>query len=324
MPPVVPSPIHRRRRLGIELRRLREAAGLTGDQVIERVGWASASKLSRLENGRSRPDLQDILALLDVYQATDEVREELTEITKASGDIRGWLRSYPVMTQQQLTYAELEAGCAEIREYSQVMVPGLLQTSAYARVRILSTRMDNADVATDESETEKEVAARLARQSLLNRSIDAPSYLAILEEAALGQRAGPAEMMREQVIRLCELAQLPHVTLQLLPRDAQIRDWYLPPTSFSLYRFADPQDPETLAFEGDFLQFLVSDRNHLDRYKMAFEWLRQTALSPADTLSWLSTAASRASGGPASPISVQGPATAPAQRGRPADRLTER
>ena len=60
VPPAAPSPIMRRRRLGIELRRLREAAGLTGDQVIERIGWASASKLSRLENGRSRPDPQDV------------------------------------------------------------------------------------------------------------------------------------------------------------------------------------------------------------------------------------------------------------------------
>lgn len=68
--------------VGHELRRLREAAGLTGDQVIERIGWASASKLSRLENGRSRPDPQDVLDLLDLYGADEALREELLGITQ--------------------------------------------------------------------------------------------------------------------------------------------------------------------------------------------------------------------------------------------------
>lgn len=89
MPPAAPSPILRRRRLGVELRRLREAAGLTGDQVIERIGWASASKLSRLENGRSRPDPQDVGDLLDLYGADQAVHDELLGITSEAGDMRG-------------------------------------------------------------------------------------------------------------------------------------------------------------------------------------------------------------------------------------------
>ncbi|GFJ91409.1 hypothetical protein Prum_050510 [Phytohabitans rumicis] len=130
----------RRRRLGAELRRLREAAGLTGDQVIARVGWASASKLSRLENGRSRPDLGDVLDLLDLYDVTGSTREDLIAVTRDAGNTRGWLRSYPVMTQRQRGYAELEAGCAEIFEYGPVILPGLLQTAEYTRVRLLSSR----------------------------------------------------------------------------------------------------------------------------------------------------------------------------------------
>ena len=95
VPPAAPSPIMRRRRFGIELRSLRETAGLTGDQVIERIGWASASKLSRLENGRSRPDPEDVDVLLDLYGADAALREELLGITGEAGDMRGWLQELP-------------------------------------------------------------------------------------------------------------------------------------------------------------------------------------------------------------------------------------
>src|SRR5262245_44591449 len=77
-----PSPILRRRRLGSELRSRREAAGLTGDQVVSRIGWASASKLSRLENGRSRPDLGDVLDLLDLYGVSGAARDDLIAIAR--------------------------------------------------------------------------------------------------------------------------------------------------------------------------------------------------------------------------------------------------
>ncbi|MER7890513.1 helix-turn-helix transcriptional regulator [Micromonospora sp. NPDC094482] len=326
MPPASPSPILRRRRLGTELRRLREAAGLTGDQVIERIGWASASKLSRLENGRSRPDPEDVRDLLDLYGADEALRGELLGITQEAGDIRGWLKNFPVMTQQQRSWAELEAGCAEISEYNPVLVPGLLQTPGYARVRIVSARQVGAGAGdpepTDEPETE--VQARLARQSLLTRAPDAPRYTAVLEEAALGHRAGPPDVLHEQLVQLCELALLPNVTLHVLLRDAPIGDFYLPPTAFSLYRFADPLDPETVAIEGGFTDVMSTEANALNRYKVVFEWLCTAALPASDTLSWLIEATGRLTeaGGPSTV--AYGPATAPAQRRRYSGRLTER
>ena len=291
MPPVPPSPILRRRRLGAELRRLREAAGLTGDQVIDRVGWASASKLSRLENGRSRPDLRDVLDLLDIYGVSGPLREELATITGEAGDMRGWLRSYPVMTQHQRGYAELEAGCADIREYSPVIVPGLLQTPGYARVRIVSSRPLMTDPADPERATtedpETEVAARLARQSLLTRGTEPPRYTAVLEEATLGVRAGPPDVLRGQAAHLRKLATLPNVTIQVLLRETTIANWYLPHTAFSMYRFADPQDPETLAIEGLSTNLVLTDRDELRRYTTLFGMLQSAALSPEETLAWL-------------------------------------
>ncbi|KKK04755.1 helix-turn-helix transcriptional regulator [Micromonospora sp. HK10] len=322
MPPAAPGPILRRRRLGTELRRLRERAGLTGDQVIERIGWASASKLSRLENGRSRPDPDDVGVLLNLYGAGDEQREELLAITLEAGDMRGWLRNFPVMTEQQRAFAELEAGCAEILEYNPVLVPGLLQTAGYARHRIISAarvaeRAGDPEAAED---PETEVRARQARQSLLTRP-DAPRYTAVLEEAALGRRAGPPEMLHDQFAHLCEVAMLPNVTLRLLLRDTRIGDWYLPPTAFSVYRFADPLDPETLAIEGGFTDVMSSEANTLNRYKVVFEWLCSAALSASDTLSWLFEATGRPETAAESTVAY-GPATAPAQRRRASGRLT--
>ncbi|MEU6075576.1 helix-turn-helix transcriptional regulator [Micromonospora sp. NPDC047074] len=326
MPPAAPSPIMRRRRLGVELRRLREVAGLTGDQVIERIGWASASKLSRLENGRSRPDPDDVAVLLDVYGADRAQREELLGIAQEAGDIRGWLRNYPVMTQQQRSFAELESGCAEIREYNPVLVPGLLQTPSYTSLRIASARQVDEEAGDPEAEedVDTEVRARAARQALLTRTADAPRYTAVLEEAALGGRAGPPEVLREQLVQLCELATLPNITLHVLPRDTQIGHLYLPPTAFSVYRFADPLDPETLAIEGGFTDVMSTEANTLNRYKVVFEWLRTAALSESDTLSWLIEATGRLPGAVRASTVAYGSATAPTQRRRSSGRLTER
>lgn len=326
MPPASPSPILRRRRLGTELRRLREAAGLTGDQVIERIGWASASKLSRLENGRSRPDPEDVRTLLELYGADESLRDELLGITLEAGDMRGWLKNFPVMTQQQRSFAELEAGCAEISEYNPVLVPGLLQTAGYAGVRIVSARQVGNQAGDPEptEDPETEVQARLARQSLLVREYDAPRYTAVIEEAALGHRAGPPEVLHEQLVQLCELAMLPNVTLHVLLREARVGDWYLPPTAFSLYRFADPLDPETVAIEGGFTDVMSTDAKTLNRYKVVFEWLCKAALPASDTLSWLIEATGRVTG-TASPSTVAyGSATAPVQRRRQPGRLTDR
>lgn len=296
-----PSPIVRRRRLGTELRRRREAAGLTGDQVIARVGWASASKLSRLENGRSRPDLGDVLDLLDLYGVSGSERDEIVAITRDAANTRGWLREYPVMTQRQRGYAELESGAVDIREYAPAIVPGLLQSPAYARTRILSSAglREPGGV----RDPEAEVAARLARQAILSREVEPPGYDAVLDEAALDGRGGPAEVMREQLDHLCRLTERGNVTIRVLPRHTMVAQWYLPHTAFSLYRFADPADPETAAVEALATDLILTEQPDVAPYTVVFEWLREAALAPQLSLEWLREAALVADGAPAGPHS---------------------
>ncbi len=279
------SPMVRRKRLGAELRTLRDRAGLTGEQVIERVGWPAVSKLSRLENGRSRPDLSDILDLLDLYEVTGADREKIIAIARDAANTRGWWRSFSELGHRQRGYAQLEAGAVDIREYQLTMIPGLLQTLDYARTRVGSVLAIHGNL-----ETEVEVTARQARQAVLTRD-DPPAYTAVIDEAALRRLAAPPDVMQAQVVHLVELAALPSVTLRVLPFAARIREFYLPHTAFSLYRFADPDDPEMVVLETLTSDLHLGDEEDLARYKLVFDWLADAALTPEESVTFLARSA---------------------------------
>jgi len=278
---VTGSPMVRRRRLGAELRTLRDRAGLTGEQVIERVGWPSASKLSRLENGRTRPDLSDIFDLLDLYGVTGADREKLIAIARDAANTRGWWRSFADLGHRQRGYAELEAGVVELREYQQSLIPGLLQTPEYARTRVLSELSVHGRL-----DVEAEVAARQARQALLTAE-NPPHYQAIIDEAALRRRAAPTDVMAAQFARLVELSALPTVTLQVLPLDARIGEYYAPHASFSLYRFADPEDQDIVVLETLTSDLHLSDEEDVSRYRLLTDWLTAAALPPEESVTFL-------------------------------------
>ncbi len=275
------SPMVRRRRLGAELRTLRDRAGLTGDQVIERVGWASASKLSRIENGRTRPDLSDIFDLLDLYGVTGADREKLIAIGRDAANTRGWWRSFAELGHRQRGYAELEAGVVELREYHQSLIPGLLQTADYARTRVLSVLEVYGDL-----DVEAEVAARQARQALLTAA-DPPRYQAVIDEAVLRRTVAPPEVTAAQLARLVELSALSAVTLRVLPMHARIGEYYVPHTSFSLYRFADPEDPDVVVLETLTSDLHLTDEEDVSRYRLLCDWLAAAALPPEESVTFL-------------------------------------
>lgn len=275
---------------------MRAGAGLTGEQVVDRIGWAAKSKLSRLENGRSRPDLADILDLLDLYEVQGRSREDLVSIARDAGNSR-WLRTYPVMTARQRGWAELEATCSFIREYAATTIPGLLQTPEYARVRILSTYGLSTDVPSQRhtrgagEDAETEVCARLARQAILTRPGDPPRYGVVLDEAALSGRGAPPEVLGDQLRHLAELAGLPNVTLRVLPRSAVVAGHFQPQHAFSVYAFADPGDQSTVAVETLGNDVVLTDRQLVRAYSQVFDWLSDAALSEADSVGWLTSAA---------------------------------
>jgi hypothetical protein len=255
---------------------------MTGEQVVSLVGWAAKSKLSRLENGRSRPDLADVLDLLDLYGVSGRKRDQLVAIARDAGNTRAWLRAYPAMTPRQRGYAELEAGSDQIMEYGACIVPGLLQTEEYARLRIMSAPRRPAD-----SDVEAEVAARLARQAVLTRTVEPPRYEVVIDEVALGGRGGPEHVRSAQLARLRSISLLQNVTVRVLRRGSPVGPFYLPYTGFSIYHFADPDDPETVTVETLARELVLSDQESVLRYIQVFDWLRQSAMDPEETKAWL-------------------------------------
>ncbi len=280
------SPIVRRRRFGAELHALREQARLTAVELGAKLGW-SESKVSRLENARVRPNVGDVMDLLDVLGVTDATkREQLIALARDAATTRGWWSAYDGdIDKRQIMSAELENGAVQIREFQPMLVPGLLQCREYAYARFASRSMlglplINVDAAVD---------ARLARQDILTR--DAPlEYQALLDEALLVRRCGPPGARRAQLAHLVKLAELPAVTLRVLPYDAEIEGHYIPPCGFALFRFADPVDPELITLETETSDLHLGDEEDLDRYKASYDQMWQAAFSPEDSVSLLTAA----------------------------------
>ncbi|MEU4402624.1 helix-turn-helix domain-containing protein [Micromonospora orduensis] len=278
--PLPTSPVIRRVRLGAELRQLRRREALTLEQVCDRLGWASTSKLSRIELGQSRPDLADVLDLLDVYQVPSPDRDALIVIARDAATSRGWWKTLGEMSERQRTYAELEAGAAHIVEYQPAVVPGLLQTPAYARLRVAAGTLLAPDV-----DVEVEVRARALRQEVLRRA-DPPRYTAVLAEAVCDPGDLPVEVWREQLRHLVAVTGLAHVTVRLLPRGAAGGGLH-PLTPYSCYAFPDPADPRTVMLEALTTDVRLATVLDVDRYERMTEALLAAALSPEETVTAL-------------------------------------
>lgn len=279
--PLSASPVVRRVRLGAELRRLRHRQSLTLEQVCARLGWASTSKLSRIELGQSRPDLADVLDLLDVYEVPAERRTELIVIARDAATGRGWSKALGEMGERQRAYAELEAGAARIVEYQPAVVPGLLQTPAYARLRVTA-----GSLLCDDVDVEADVRARALRQEVLRRP-DPPQYTALLDERVCDPGNTPGDVWRDQMRHLLALAERPHVTVRLLSRDAAPHGGVHPLAAFAYYAHPDPADPRTVLVETLTADLRLVAEADIARYERLIEWLSAAALSAEETVELL-------------------------------------
>lgn len=266
------SPIVRRQRLGTELRALRDAAHLTGKQVIAELGWRAQSKLTRIEKGLSRTDVGDIMDLLDLYHVEGAKRDKLIQIAREAADRRALWHAVAGIGDRQRSYAEFENGATQIRQYQQLLVPGLLQTPEYARIRVESVcGLYDVDLTTD-------APARTARQQVLGRE-HPPTYETIIEEWALRRVVAPAKILREQLRYLLQMTELPNVTVRVAPMSHPVADFYAPHSSFSIYRFADPDDPELVTLETLTSDVHIRDEDEIAAYEKVYRWLQRATLS---------------------------------------------
>ncbi|WP_240197770.1 helix-turn-helix domain-containing protein [Nonomuraea lactucae] len=200
--------------VGAQLRRLREARGITREDA----GYAirsSHSKISRLELGRTSFKLRDVADLLTLYGVAEEAERQAVLMLARQANAPGWWHDYrDVVPDWFEAYLGLEQDAVLIRTYEVQYVPGLLQTEDYARAVIeRGCECDSAE------QIERRVAVRMRRQQIL--AAPTPRKLwAVLDEGALRRQVGRGATMRAQLEHLLQLAELPHITIQVLPFDS--------------------------------------------------------------------------------------------------------
>jgi transcriptional regulator with XRE-family HTH domain len=269
------SPTLRRRQLGQELRRLRETAGSTIDQVAERLA-CSASKISRIETGHTSATPRDVRDMLEIYGVIGPECEELVQIAREARQ-KGWW--HPYSTVLTGAYVGLEAAAQSVRAYEQQVVPGILQTEEYAKAMIRAAR---PDITVDE--VDRRVRVRLGRQSLLNQD-DPIELWVVLDEAVVSRPVGGDGVMRAQLERLVEAADLPNVTLQILPFEAGAHAGM--DGTFAILDFPEPSDPDVVYAENATGGLFLEKSDELRKYVFIFDHIRAAALGPEESVVYI-------------------------------------
>ncbi|MFG1873848.1 helix-turn-helix domain-containing protein [Sphaerisporangium sp. NPDC049003] len=281
MPPET-SPTVRRRRLASELRRLRVERGMSMQEVAERIEITAAS-LSRLETGRRGIRPRDLRFFLDLYEVGEPEREDLLTLAREAQQ-RGWWQNYSnLLPSEYATLIGLEAEAATIRNYTQTLVPGLLQTEAYARAIIEAFRPNDSP-----DEISRLVTVRMERQKRLTG--DRPLELSVvLGEGVIRQHVGTPEITAEQLRRLAD--RRPNVMVQVLPYRAGAHPALT--GSFSIVGFPASSDLDVVYLENMSSALYLEEADDVRKYGMVSDYLRAAALSPNDSADMLLEAADR-------------------------------
>nr|WP_269809635.1 helix-turn-helix transcriptional regulator [Kineosporia rhizophila] len=258
--------------VGAQLRRLRESRNLTREAAGYRIR-ASESKISRLELGRVGFKDRDIADLLEYYGVEDEAQREALVALAREANNPGWWHSYDdVLPNWFETFVGLEEAASLIRSYEIQLLPGLLQTEAYARA-VISAGAPSAVVA----EVERRVNFRIQRQSILRRE-NPPHFWAVVDEAVLHRPIGGAKVMREQVEHLLDLMTLPNVTLQVMP--FRFGGHVGEGGAFTILRFPEPELPDTVYVEHLTSAHYLDKPDHVERYAQTMERLTVDSQPP--------------------------------------------
>jgi len=266
--------------LGTQLRRLREAKGITREDAGYQIR-ASESKISRMELGRVSFKERDIADLLTLYGiAHQDERAALLALARQANNPGWWQRYGDILPSWFQTYLGLEEAAMLIRTYEVQFVPGLLQTEDYARA-VITQGNSTASV----GELEQRVSLRMTRQRLLKRP-DGPQLWAVVDEAALRRPMGSRAVMRAQLERLIEASELPNVTLQVLPFQAGAHA--AEAGAFTILRFPEHDLPDVVYLEQLTGALYLDKRDDVDAYMAAVDRLSVESAPPRTTVEILS------------------------------------
>jgi transcriptional regulator with XRE-family HTH domain len=267
------TPTGRRRRLGAELRRLREAAGLTIDRVAEELE-CSPSKVSRIETGQVSATPRDVRDMLGLYRVDDARLEAMVQVAREARQ-RGWWQKFVDVPDGVPAYVGLETAATSIDVYMALLVPALLQTPDYARAVIAAVRPD-----LPRSEIDRRVELRLRRQELLDQERP-PRIRVLLDDTVLRRPVGGPAVMAAQRRRLLADADRPAVTIQVLEVAAGAHAGMDGP--FTIFGFPAPAERDVVALDSAADALYLEGPEDVGRYRRVFELLLPAARSPEDS-----------------------------------------
>ncbi len=261
----------RRILLGSQLRRLRESRGLTREDAGYSIR-ASESKISRMELGRVSFKERDVADLLTLYGVEEADRDNLLGLAREA-NVAGWWHGYgDLLPGWFQTYVGLEEAAARIQTFEVQFIHGLAQTEEYARA-VVAYGLPAAPRA----EIERRVDLRMRRQRILAAD-DAPSFSAVLDEAALRRALGGPQVMRGQLARLLELSERPNVQLQVMPfgHGGHAAEG----GAFTVLGFPEPDLPDVVYLEQLTSALYIDKRDEVAQYTRVMDRLRADSLAP--------------------------------------------
>lgn len=269
------SPTVRRRRLGAEMRRHREAAGFTLEQAAKHVD-SSHSRLSRIETAQLGIRPPDLRALLELYKVAPEEREKLVALAREARQ-RGWWHVYRDTVPEWFeVYMGLESEAAGLGIYDSQFVVGLLQTEEYARALYKAAIPPRS-----ESDIAGHIKLRMERQTLVTEQV--LRLRVVLDESVVRRTIGGREVLLGQLRRLLEVAELPNVSLQILPFDAGA----VVLSPFTILDFPDPEDPSVIYIEHQAGASYAERPAEVRNCSLIFDSLRAAAWSPAQSAQFI-------------------------------------
>jgi transcriptional regulator with XRE-family HTH domain len=293
----VQDPTLQRRRLRLELRRARDAAGLKQAEVARAMDW-SPSKIIRIERGDVGVSTNDLKALLSHYGIKDKTRVNgLLDLARSTRGGSFYDQYSDVLKPGFKEYLAHEASASVIRQYDTLLIPGLLQTEEYARAILEYAAGLGPD------DVDKAWAVRQHRQDVHDRD-DPPDMLFVVDEAVIRRKIGHGQVMRKQLERLKEQAAAEHISLRVVPFIRGAHPGML--GNFIMLEFADPNLDDLVHLESIDQITIRDDPDLIGRYLDRFDQLESLALSPEDSIALIDDAISQMASTPDS--------TAPAER----------
>lgn len=248
------NPMFLRQRLRDRLKKARETAGLTQQQVADAFGW-SPSKVIRIENGKIGVSITDAMALVSKYGIDPDDGRQLVDLAKAARR-PSWYAPYrPVMTPQLEVFVAYEESASIVRAFECNMVPGLIQTEEYARALMIGFEAEGGPRRVP-GNLELSVELRMRRQRVLET--ENTEFYFILDEAALRRTIGDETIMRQQYEALLRLNDLPNVNIFYVPFSVGIYPFFRTP--YSLFAFSDSDDSLVAYIETPAGQELLNEK----------------------------------------------------------------